>query len=72
MIKAFVDASVFFSACYSEEGASYAIFRQALEGKVQLVISEFVLRKYGAIWPRNHLMTCNASKSFVTMCPSRW
>lgn len=43
MIRAFVDASVFFSACYSEKGASYAIFRLALQGKVQLVVSEYVL-----------------------------
>lgn len=45
MIKAFIDASVFFSACYSETGASFEIFRQSLRGNVQLVISEFVLQE---------------------------
>jgi len=45
MIRAFVDASVFFSACYSERGASSAIFRHALQGTVHLVISEFVLQE---------------------------
>lgn len=43
MIRIFTDTSVFFSACYSEEGASFEIFRQALRGKVQLVISDYVL-----------------------------
>jgi predicted nucleic acid-binding protein len=45
MIRVFVDASVFFSACYSEAGASFAIFRLGLQGKVQLVVSEYVLEE---------------------------
>lgn len=43
MIRIFTDTSVYFSACYSEEGASFEIFRQALPGKVPLVISDYVL-----------------------------
>lgn len=45
MIRAFVDASVFFAACYSERGASAAIFRHALQGNAHLAISEFVLQE---------------------------
>jgi len=45
MIKLFIDASVFFSACYSEKGASFEIFRLALRGEIQLAISEYVLQE---------------------------
>jgi predicted nucleic acid-binding protein len=45
MIRAFVDASVFFSACYSETGASFEIFRECLIGNIDLVISHFVLEE---------------------------
>jgi predicted nucleic acid-binding protein len=45
MVRTFVDASVFFAACYSERRASAAIFRHALQDNVHLVISEFVLQE---------------------------
>lgn len=45
MIRAFVDASVFFAPCYSERGASFAIFQHSLQGTVHLVISQFVLQE---------------------------
>lgn len=57
MIRVFIDTSVFFAACYSEEGASFEIFRRALQGaqgaqgtqgtqgRIELVISEYVLEE---------------------------
>ncbi len=44
-MKLFIDASVFFSACYSEEGASFEIFRLALRDRLQLVVSAYVLQE---------------------------
>lgn len=45
MIRVFIDTNVFFSACYSEAGASFEIFRQSLAGNVHLVISSLVLEE---------------------------
>ncbi len=45
MWRVFVDTSVFFSACYSQTGASFEIFRLALSGSIQLVTSEYVLEE---------------------------
>ncbi len=41
----FVDTNVFFSACYSQTGASFEIFRLALSGVIGLVTSEYVLEE---------------------------
>ena len=43
MIRAFVDASVFFSACFSSRGASHEILQACLRGNVNLVISQVVI-----------------------------
>jgi predicted nucleic acid-binding protein len=43
MIRVFVDANVFFAASYSRTGASRALFQAALESKITIVASEFVL-----------------------------
>jgi len=43
MIRAFLDASVFFSACFSLRGASHEILQECLRGKVALVISDVVI-----------------------------
>jgi predicted nucleic acid-binding protein len=43
MIRAFLDSSVFFSACLSPRGASYAILLESIRGNVSLVISDDVL-----------------------------
>lgn len=43
MTRAFVDTSVFFSACFSSRGASHAILQECLRGNVTLVISDVVL-----------------------------
>ena len=55
MVSAFVDTSVLFAASYSSSGASREIIRLALQGKVQLVISDDVLqeaeRNLGARYP---------------------
>jgi RNA-directed DNA polymerase len=40
MIRIFTDTSVFFSACYSEEGASFEIFRQALRGQLKSILED--------------------------------
>lgn len=44
-LRVFIDTSVFFSACYSQTGASFEIFRLALIGTIQLVTSEYVLEE---------------------------
>jgi predicted nucleic acid-binding protein len=43
MIRAFIDSSVFFSACLSPQGASQAILLEGVRGHVTLVISDDVL-----------------------------
>lgn len=45
MIRVFVDASVLFAAAKSETGASREIIRLAIQGKVRLVASQFVLEE---------------------------
>lgn len=44
-MRVFIDASVLFSACYSDRGASFEIFRLCLQGDLQLAISDFVLEE---------------------------
>ena len=44
-VRLFIDTSVFFSACYSQTGASFEIFRLALAGAIQLVTSQYVLEE---------------------------
>jgi predicted nucleic acid-binding protein len=44
-VKAFIDASVLFSACYSDPGASFDIFQLSMSGQVQLVISDLSRQK---------------------------
>lgn len=45
MIRAFVDASVLFAACYSETGASREILRYASRDEVTLIISDVVIEE---------------------------
>jgi predicted nucleic acid-binding protein len=45
VISAFLDASVFVSACISSQGASHEIIRESTRGAVLLVISDYVLRE---------------------------
>jgi putative PIN family toxin of toxin-antitoxin system len=41
--KAFIDASVLFAAAYSPRGSAYQLLRQALEGAINILVSEDVL-----------------------------
>ncbi len=45
MIRIFLDASVIFSACYSSTGHSRDLLLMALNGEIQLVISNYVLKE---------------------------
>jgi predicted nucleic acid-binding protein len=45
MISAFLDASVFVSACMSLQGASHEILLQSARGGVLLAISDYTLRE---------------------------
>lgn len=45
MLRLFIDTSVFFSACYSQTGASAEIFRLALLGDVDLETSDDILEE---------------------------
>jgi predicted nucleic acid-binding protein len=45
MIRLFLDASVLFAAAYSSTGASRELVRLALQGDVQLLVSQFVLEE---------------------------
>lgn len=45
MWRVFIDTNVFFSACYSQTGASFEIFRLALSGAVQLVTSDYIIEE---------------------------
>lgn len=45
MWRVFVDTSVFFSACYSQTGASYEIFRFALRGSARLITSDYIIQE---------------------------
>jgi putative PIN family toxin of toxin-antitoxin system len=45
MKRVFVDTSVFFAACYSQTGASFEIFRLALNEALQLITSDYVLEE---------------------------
>ena len=45
MVRAFVDASVLFVACYSDTGASREILRYAARGEVTLIISDVVVEE---------------------------
>jgi predicted nucleic acid-binding protein len=44
-MRAFIDASVLFAACYSSTGASREIIRLAIRGKLALVLSDVVLEE---------------------------
>ena len=45
MIRTFLDASVLFSAAYSDTGASREIIRQAIRGEIQLVASQLAFEE---------------------------
>ena len=45
MTKVFVDASVIFAASYSRTGSSRELLRQAIQGQVELVVSQHVLKE---------------------------
>jgi len=45
MIRAFIDSSVFFSACLSPSGASRALFALGLQNQLELVVSTLVQRE---------------------------
>jgi putative PIN family toxin of toxin-antitoxin system len=45
MIRVFLDASVLFAACYSQTGSSRELIRQAIRGKIQIVVSQHVLKE---------------------------
>jgi predicted nucleic acid-binding protein len=44
-IRAFLDASVLFAASYSETGSSRDLLREAVRGKLQIVVSQHVLEE---------------------------
>jgi len=43
MTRVFLDASVLFAASYSKTGSSRALFREAIRGKIKIVVSPHVL-----------------------------
>ena len=43
MIRVFIDASVFFAACYSQTGSSRELFRKAIREEIRVVVSSHVL-----------------------------
>lgn len=43
--KVFVDSSVFFAAAYSINGSAHDLLQAAIQGRVKLVVSEFVLEE---------------------------
>ena len=45
MTRVFIDASVFFAAIYSPSGSARDLLRLAMEGKVNLVISQNILEE---------------------------
>lgn len=45
MINVFVDSSVFFSTCYSRNGASREIIAQGIARKLNLIISKHVIEE---------------------------
>ena len=45
MIRIFLDASVLFAAAYSTKGTARDLIRLALEGKIELVVSQQVLEE---------------------------
>ncbi len=45
MIRVFLDASVLFAAAYSAKGTARDLIRLALEGKIELVVSQQVLEE---------------------------
>jgi len=45
MIRVFFDASVLFSATYSQTGSSRDLIRGAIRGKIQIVVSRHVLKE---------------------------
>jgi predicted nucleic acid-binding protein len=42
-VRVFLDASVLFAACYSSTGSSRDLLLRAIEGEIQLILSEHVL-----------------------------
>ena len=45
LLRVFVDTSVFFSACYSQKGASHEIFQLAAQNEIRLVTSYYILEE---------------------------
>lgn len=45
MIRAFIDSSVFFSACLSSRGASRALIELGFSNQLEIVVSTFVLQE---------------------------
>jgi predicted nucleic acid-binding protein len=43
MVKVFLDASVFFAACYSSTGASREIINYTIRGQVDLIVNSLVI-----------------------------
>ena len=75
MIRAFVDANVFFSACFSAHGASREILRECLRGRVQLVISDVVVeevRRNLGMSPRNPATLLDWLQRFLETIPFEW
>jgi len=75
MIRAFVDASVFFSACFSARGASRAILQECLRGKVGLVISHVVVeevRRNLSTSSRNAATLLDVFQQFLNTLPFEW
>ena len=43
MTRVFIDASVFFAACYSKTGSSRELFRRAIREEITIIVSSHVL-----------------------------
>jgi predicted nucleic acid-binding protein len=65
--KVFADSSVFFAAFYSATGSAHDLLQAALEGRLVLVLSDYVLRET----ERNLLeSTPHAHPAFLRFCSS--
>lgn len=72
MIRAFLDSSVFFSACLSATGAAHELMRQGLRGRVVLVVSDLVLeetRRNLSLLPRRADEGVALFEQFLTAVP---
>lgn len=67
MIRVFLDASVVFSASYSEKGASRDVIRRAIRGELMIVVSRYVLEEVRRNLEEKAPRALGAYQEFVTL-----